>query len=425
MTGIRQCLPIFVLLLLVTESLAAEPAILRSHPETTDAIYVGQRLKITVDLLTTTTFDSAPSFELPTIPGAVFMKLEDRPVIGNETIDDTTYTVQTHELWFFGLKPRTFEIPAFDVRFESPPAFGKPAIERRVRFPGLNVSTTSPPGMEALGTVVCASDFQVTEEWRPDPPSTAHVGDSFTRSIIMTATDVPGMVFPAIRSEPEHGLKAYAVAPKVSNRIERGVLTGRRVEEVTYVCESPGSFSLPELVIPWWNLDKNQREEIRVPGHQIQVTGPSASASAVVEHRQSGGSSDVAPWTWLLVGLISLLLAWPLYKYAVHMVRSFQTSEAGIYRKLMVECRRGDVRDAARALNRWLNSRSRSVQVATIDSELGSSPVAVGLAQQLESAALTHSSWDGHQLADALASVRHQVRRRPTQLGPLNPAGDS
>ena len=99
---------------------AAEPVLLRASLAKPGPVLVGERVTIRIELLTTTIFASAPVFELPTIPGALFMQIEDRPVLGTKAIDDESYTVQRHEVALFVMRPGIAQVPPFTVRFESP-----------------------------------------------------------------------------------------------------------------------------------------------------------------------------------------------------------------------------------------------------------------------------------------------------------------
>ena len=99
---------------------AAEPALLRASIAQPGPVLVGEHVTLIVELLTVTTFASAPIFELPNIPAAILMQLEARPILGTEDIDGETYTMQRHELALFVMRPSVVQIPPFTVRFDPP-----------------------------------------------------------------------------------------------------------------------------------------------------------------------------------------------------------------------------------------------------------------------------------------------------------------
>lgn len=49
---------------------------------------------------------------------------------------------------------------------------------------------------------------------------------------------------------PQTGLGVYPKPPVVEDAMQRGEFTGQRVETVTYICEQPGTYTLPALTIP-------------------------------------------------------------------------------------------------------------------------------------------------------------------------------
>jgi hypothetical protein len=150
-----RLLPALAAVGLLTPAAAAEPpARVRAAVATRGDIWVGQRVALAVDLLTPGFFASAPAFDLPQTPGVILIPPQDRPVVGSQTIDGTTYTTQRHELAVFAQRAGPVKIPEFVVRFESSPAFGKPPVAQRVTTPAVSFTARMPPGAEGLSTVI-------------------------------------------------------------------------------------------------------------------------------------------------------------------------------------------------------------------------------------------------------------------------------
>jgi hypothetical protein len=416
------------------EAQAAEPALLRVSLAKPGPVLVGEHVTIIVELLTTTTFASAPAFEFPKIPGALLMKPEEHPVLGTEQIDGESYTVQRHELVLFVMRPGVAQIPPFTVRFESPPRFGEKAVERRLTTPALQVEARMPPGAEDLPGLIAARELRVDQTWHPQPQK-ARVGDAFTRTVTLTAPDVPGMVFPPLPLDKVDGLAVYAKPPAVEDQVERGELTGKRVETVTYVCERPGQFSLPALVIPWWDLTNQQLTRVTLPAVTLEVEpGPVQSTDATAPAEEGSGRS----WLRWALGSVLLLVAamavvWHNRRVLLaawgrrHVQR--QASEAGFFAQLLDACRANDAKAAYNALLRWLDAHQRGPGTATIEAFLVSHPDA-DLRRQVEmlqdSVLGRATGWDGVTLADALRRVRRQSAEGNAvvdrgRLPPLNP----
>jgi hypothetical protein len=415
---------------------AAEPVLLRASLAKPGPVLVGERVTITVELLTMTTFASAQVFELLTIPGALLMQIEDRPVLGTEKVDGESYTVQRHELAFFAMRPGIAQVPPFTVRFESPPHFGERPVEHRLTTPALQVDARMPPGAENLPGLIATRELGVHQTWQPEPKK-ARVGDGFTRTVTLTAPDVPGMVFPPLPLAKVDGLAMYPKPPVVQDQVERGDFTGKRIETVTYICERPGQFTLPALVIPWWDLENQKLMQVTLPSVTLEVEpGPTSSVDAAAPSAEAAGRQ----WLWWTVGAVMLLAAAATVSWCKReaLLAAWerrqalrQASEAGYFARLLDACRASNAKAAYNALLRWLDCTHDGADSATIGDFLGRHPDA-DLRRHVE--ALQESilgrttDWNGAALAAALRRARRShLRRRMTadeaRLPALNPHG--
>ena len=409
------------LVCLVGNASATAPVLIRSSLTKPGPVWVGERVAITVELLTTAFFSGAPVFQLPTIPQAILMQLEDRPVLSTEQIDDITYNVQQHELALFARQPGVYEVPPFTVRFASVPRFGEPAVEHRLSTQAMRVEVRLPPGAENLPGLISTHQLQVTQTWQPQPKKGARLGNAFTRTITLTAPDVPGMVFPPLPLAKVEGLAVYPQPPVVQDQVERGVFTGQRTQTVTYVCERPGSVTLPTLVIPWWDVEQQTLMQATLPALTLEVIAPG--------HWRS----------WWLVGAGLVLVAGAAVLW--HKRRTVfgawqrwqaqhQASEAGCFSQLQKACRTNDAVAAYNALLHWLDCTHHGPGSATLADDLLADHADANLRRNVETlqeAVLRRApNWDGTGLAAALHRRRRERQRHETaaaeeQLPALNP----
>ena len=413
---------------------AAEPVLLRASLAKPGPVLVGERVIIRVELLTTTTFASAPVFDLPTISGALLMQIEDRPVLGTAEIDGESYAVQQHELALFVMRPGVAQVPSFTVRLESPPRFGEKPDEHRLTTPALQVEARMPAGAENLAGLIATQELHVHQTWQPQPTK-AHVGDAFTRTVTLTAPAVPGMVFPPLPLAKVDGLAVYSKPPVVQDQIERSDFTGERIDTVTYICEHPGQFTLPALVIPWWDLKNQKLMQATLPAVTLEVApGPAASVDAAAAGEEAPGW----PWLGCITGAVLLLAAavaatWrqggALLAAWERSREQRQGSEAALFARVLDTCRASEVKATYDALLRWLDSTHHGPEAATIGDFLGRHPDA-DLRRQVE--ALQESflgratDWNGVALADALRRARRKdlhwrIATDKARLPALNP----
>jgi hypothetical protein len=385
---------------------AAEPVLIRSSLSTPGPVWVGQRVTLTVELLATTFFAGAPVFQLPTVPQAILMQIEDHPVLGTEQLDDTSYNVQRHELALFMLRPGLYDIPPFTVRFASAPHFGEPPVEHRLTTQALRVAARLPPGAENLPSLIATRELRVTQTWKPEPGK-ARPGDAFTRTITLTATDVPGMVLPPLPLEKVTGLAVYPQPPVVHDQVERGAFTGQRTQTVTYVCERPGAVTLPALSIPWWDVEHQQL---------LRVTLPALTLTVAAAGR----------WQWWVAGAGLVLAAgvgvgwWKRRAILGVWERrsaSRRASEAGYFAQLQQACRAGNAVSAYNALLRWLDATHRGPGSATLTDDLLAGHADADLRQHVASLQEAVLGQDPHWVGTGLAAALQRVRREHMRQG--------
>jgi hypothetical protein len=387
---------------------------MRSSLANPGPVWVGQRLTIKVALLTTTFFAGAPVFQLPTIPHALLMQIEDHPVLGTEQIDDTTYNVQQHELAFFMLRPGVYAVPPFTVRFASAPRYGEPPVGHQLTTQAMQVEARMPPGAEHLPSLISTRALRVTQTWQPQPTQ-ARLGDAFTRTITLSAPDVPGMVMPTLPLAQVDGLTVYPTPPVVQDRVERGIFTGQRMQTVTYVCERPGPITVPALSIPWWDVEKQSLRQVTLPALSLKVIAPRRS------------------WPWWSVGVVLLLaagagLCWRQRRAWRAAWERWQTqrqaSEAEWFAHLHQACRAGDAVATYNALLRWLDCAHSGPGSATLADDLLAHHPDADLRRQVEALQAVvlrrDTSWNGLALAAALHRVRRERRQRQAGAGDEN-----
>lgn len=313
---------------------------------------VGQRVALIVTLYAPGFFASAPSFDLPSIPGAVVLPPTGSPAIGSEKIDGVDFTTQRHEFAIFAQRPGTMQIPAFPIRFDTNAGFGTPTVSREVRTAPALYPVRPPPGTEKLGTVIAARNLKLTESWEPIPKS-PRVGDAFARSVTVTADGIPGMHVPPFRLEGIPGLAAYPKSPEIGDRTERGSLTGHRTEIVTYVCTEAGEVAIPKRTLTWYDLDSRRLKTAELPGRSLTVQPANDNGLPT----PSPDSARLSASLWLALGVVAVstlfLCAFLRSKCVTRTER--ETTEFVFFSRLTTACHSGDPVAVYASLLAWLD----------------------------------------------------------------------
>jgi hypothetical protein len=218
------------------------------------------------------------------------------------------------------------------------------------------------------------------------------------------------------------GVRVYVDPPQSEDRQNRGDLVGRRVDRVTYVFERAGSFEIPGVAQPWWDLGAKRLRSAQEPAITVAV-----SAAPVAGKRDWG-----EPTAWLIPGLAAVVVlaliglsrwGWPRLRDALAGRRArWLASEAKAFGDLLATCRKGDVASIYRAFTVWRrrvpNRSSLAPLTEEIELALFGAPVQAAWPPQR-----------GRAFADKLRAARRSLkdRRRAADparqaLPPLNPA---
>jgi hypothetical protein len=213
-----------------------------------------------------------------------------------------------------------------------------------------------PPGAEGISDLVSTTRFTAEQEWSPDQVA-PRVGDALKRTVSRQAEDVSGMAITPLAVPDLPGVGIYPAEPRVEDSADRGSLTGRRTETLTYVFERAGSVSIPDIELAWWNLADERLETLTLPGRALEVL-PGPASTDVSSASTGAPSRSINPWlagailftVVLLVRLTpSLVRRWTAWN------RSRLESEARYFRHAIASVRSGDSRRALRDIMRWLD----------------------------------------------------------------------
>ena len=278
-----------------------QEAKVRTSLSTQGDVYVGQRLTLVVELLAPGFFASAATFDLPDPQGVLLMPPTEHPIVSSEDIDGVSYSVQRHELFDSqSAEGRRLSRRCRCVSHLSARRSIRAKVSASVTTDPVEFTVLLPPGAEGLGNVISARNLKVEETWKPElGKTTIKPGDAFTRTIIFSAPNLPGMVFPPFPGDSIDGLGLYA-KHQILDQTERGELRGERRDVITYVFQRSGEFTIPAARLSWWDLDNKELRSIDFPTHIFNVVDPPP---------QTSSSKSFAWWQPALALLIALALA--------------------------------------------------------------------------------------------------------------------
>jgi hypothetical protein len=97
------------------------------------------------------------------------------------------------------------------------------------------------------------------------------VGDTLVRQLQITAVGMPAQLMPDIQASCGDGCKVYMNPAKISNKIQNGSLSGRKIYDITYLLRRAGKQIIPAIDIPWFNTQTRRLEQLSIPGLEVDV----------------------------------------------------------------------------------------------------------------------------------------------------------
>lgn len=235
-----------------------------------------------------------------------------------------------------------------------------------------------------------ANEVQLVEEFPVG--NRFKVGEPITRTLSIlvdgqSASQLPEFVIPEI-----DGLKQYPDQPLTNDNIADTGITGVQQIKVAIIPSREGSYTLPEISIPWWNLKTGKVEIARIQARNFTV---GAGAATKVESKTDTASTEAditptppaipadidepAPITqqatnestsgsvfWKILSLL-LLIAWLVTLYILWTLKRTQKpanqnsmhenhSLKSSYKKLQDACQNNDAQSCKVALLYWANA---------------------------------------------------------------------
>lgn len=259
---------------------AQDDIVLRTSTEPEEA-WVGQRVRLNIEVLGADGWAQIPDLPAVEIPGAYVMRTESQGVRLSENIARTTYTGQRYQLSVYCQRPGRLEVPPLPVTAVLR-QWGVNAAETpyQLTTPAASLMCKVPAGAESIRGLISTTRLDAEQTWSSQPDTVAP-GDAITRTITLSADDVSAMAFPPMQHFEIEGVACYPGQPSVNDETNRGALSGRREESVTYVFETPGEVALPEIVLSWWDIDDQRLRRIELPGLEVSVEGELAPEPVV------------------------------------------------------------------------------------------------------------------------------------------------
>ncbi len=153
---------------------------------------------------------------------------------------------------------------------------------KRLRSKQIELNVKAAPENINLQNWLPASDVQLVEEWSADIQNLT-AGEPVTRTIMIAAEGLTGVQLPDLPFDDITGLKQYADKAIVEDKQIDAGITGYKQVKVALIPAGAGSYTLPEIKLPWWNTRTGKEEIAILPQVTLTVTGVANTPAPVVQ----------------------------------------------------------------------------------------------------------------------------------------------
>ena len=192
--------------------------------------------------------------------------------------------------------------------------FFHPTRPVRVEGPQLRIDVQPVPAGHDSSSWLPTSGLELEETWTTRP-LTFKVGEPTTRTLIVRARGVTAAHLPEISVESTDEMKVYADRPIIQTLSERDFIIGVRKVKLAMVPTRSGPFTLPPVVIEWWDTTSGMLRRTELPARDIAVLPSDLAEDAVADTPTSGDELGAGPtvlddgrqpsgaWPLIVIGL--------------------------------------------------------------------------------------------------------------------------
>ena len=250
-----------------------------------ESVYVQEQLLFTVRLYYTINGIRNPQFTELEMEDSV-IQLIGSPNQYEKLIDGVRYGVYEKRYVIFPQRSGPLEIP--DILFRGEVTDGSSNFvfrnlnTRRVTafIEGVSIDIKERPAtVQNTDFWLPVTNLTLEESWSTDINS-LKVGDSVVRTVTMTADGLDGAVLPPFSGTEIEGLNLYPDPPEIERTFVDGAIVGTRIETTSMVPIDSGNVVIPEISIPWWNVETDQLEATVIPATRLTIANVNGEVPA-------------------------------------------------------------------------------------------------------------------------------------------------
>lgn len=338
-----------------TMILSALSAVAQDGPQVTAELdetegMIGQPLVLRIKVLVPTWLPQPPEFPSLDMPG-LLVRLPERasgPI--SERIGSDTWSGVQRAYRLYPLQPGNFEIPGQSIRITYANPGGSDPVTEEIALKSINFNAIVPEAARGLNPLIVATGFSL--EAKTEGQDQLAVGGAVVRTLEATISGTTPILIPQLTPDASGaGLRSYPDEPSVTDKEDRGTLSGTRTERTTYLATAEGPAELPVVRFDWFNLETGKVETAAVPAVPLSIAPGEAVES----------KSQPIAWWKILASLLALCVVGLILRAVLPRLRSWvgsmrdrwRASEPYASRLVLTAIRRKELGRVYSALEAW------------------------------------------------------------------------
>ncbi|QQX78775.1 protein BatD [Shewanella sp. KX20019] len=171
-----------------------------------------------------------------------------------------------------------------------------------------SVVLINPEPVEYQGQWLVSDLVVLKEDW-PTTQVEYKIGDPITRTISLLASNADETSLPDIRLSTPAELKSYPEKAQRKSFVRDKQMVSQLTQTTAIVATKAGTYTLPQINIPWWNPHLKQQQYATLPARTVVVTGSAiAEPMGINLPLKAVTTTSAGYWPWLTAGFASLWL---------------------------------------------------------------------------------------------------------------------
>ncbi|MAC45693.1 MAG: hypothetical protein CMI12_02410 [Oceanospirillum sp.] len=412
------------------------------------SIYVQQQLIYTLRLYYATSISDH---------GLTDLELEDalQLQLGNRRDYEARVSGRLYNVaeWRFAIYPQksgvlSFPAQTFSGRIRQQNRYSLGGLKHiRIQSPEHSINVKPIPDSFPQGhTWLPANKLTLSEQWSGDF-SQWQAGSPLTRTLQLKAEGLTAAQLPPLKLSLPDQVRQYPEQPTQEDTMLDGGILGQQSLNIALIPTRPGTLTLPEISIPWWNVEKDQLEYVNLNSLQLSIqadpnqveTQPAPPVAAATSQAtpviQTQFSAGYWPHITAAISAVSLFLIALLWRQQQQIKRlghllTEQKSplsaknqglqqEQDIFRKAMTTaCQQNDAEKAWQIWQQWKQLETPQLPPGL---DIAFTQAINELQAVLYGPQANAKSWQGKELAKIVKQIKPEKETKPLGLAPLYP----